>query len=110
MNGADWVVLEEQVFVITQFYQWTQAEGVIAQNPFDEYNFDRPFLTSTQIRPRQQTLSVNMHEREVDRLFAINQISEQLNNSVDVQSALDNTLRTLLKGNCSGQNGLIQER
>lgn len=97
MNGADWVVLEEQVFVLKQFYQWMQAEGIIAQNPFDEYNFDQPFLTSTQIRPRQQTLPVNMHEREVDRLFAINQISEQLNSSIDVQSALDNTLRTLLK-------------
>jgi serine phosphatase RsbU (regulator of sigma subunit) len=97
MNGVEWAVLEEQVFVLKQFYQWAQAEGIIAQNPFDEYNFDQPFLTSTQIRPRLQTLPANMHEREVDRLVAINQISEQLNSSVDAQSALDNTLRTLLK-------------
>jgi serine phosphatase RsbU (regulator of sigma subunit) len=97
MNGADWATIEEQIFILKQFYQWAKAEGVITQNPFDEYNFDRPFLTGAQISPRQQTLPTNMHEREMDRLFAINEISEQLNSSVDIQSALENTLRTLLK-------------
>jgi serine phosphatase RsbU (regulator of sigma subunit) len=97
MNGANWAALEEQIAALKQFYQWAQTEGMIAQNPFDDYNFDQPFLTSTQIRQRPQTLPSNMRKREVDRLLALSQISEQLNSSVNIKSALDNTLRTLLK-------------
>jgi serine phosphatase RsbU (regulator of sigma subunit) len=47
--------------------------------------------------PRQQTVSNDPNEREVERLRALSQIAEQLNTSVDIQSALDSTLRTLLK-------------
>jgi serine phosphatase RsbU (regulator of sigma subunit) len=96
-NGADPAVLEEHAAALKRFYHWTQTEGGIAQNPFDNYNFDHPFLTSEQINPRQQTLPDDLKEREVDRLRALSQISEQLNSSVDIHSALDNTLRTLLK-------------
>ncbi len=97
MNGADWEALEEQIAALKLFYRWAQTQEVIAQNPFDDYDFEHPFLTGTQIHPRQQTLPGDMRKREVDRLFALSQISEQLNSSVDIQSALDNTLRTLLK-------------
>jgi serine phosphatase RsbU (regulator of sigma subunit) len=96
-HGADRAVLEEHAAALKRFYQWAQTEGVIAQNPFDNYNFDHPFLTSEQIDRRQQTLPDDLKEREVERLRALSQISDQLNSSVDVQSALDNTLRTLLK-------------
>ena len=96
-NGAYRAVLEEHAAALKRFYHWAQTEGVLAQNPFDNFNFDHPFLTSEQIDPRQQTLPDNLHEREVDRLRALSQISEQLNSSVDIQSALHNTLRTLLK-------------
>jgi serine phosphatase RsbU (regulator of sigma subunit) len=97
MNGADLPALEEQVRALEQFYQWAQTEGVINDNPFNDYNFDPHFLASTQIHERQQALPGNMDKREVDRLSALSQISEQLNSSVDIQSALDNTLKTLLK-------------
>jgi serine phosphatase RsbU (regulator of sigma subunit) len=96
-NGADLDVLEEHTAALKRFYQWAQTEGVIVQNPFDDYNFNHPFLTNEQIHQRQQTLPHNLHEREVERLLALSQISEQLNSSVDIQSALDSTLRTLLK-------------
>jgi serine phosphatase RsbU (regulator of sigma subunit) len=96
-NGADRAVLEEQAAALKRFYHWAQTEGVLAQNPFDNFNFDHPFLTSEQIDPRRQTLPDDLKEREVDRLRALSQISEQLNSSVDIQSALHNTLRTLLK-------------
>ena len=55
-NGADRAALEEQVAALKQFYQWAQTEGVIAHNPFDDYDFAHPFLTSVQIDARQQTL------------------------------------------------------
>jgi len=96
-KGVDQAALEEHVAALKRFYQWAQTEGVIAQNPFDDYNFDTPLLTSEQIHERQQTLPNDLRKREVDRLLALSQISEQLNSSVDIQSALDSTLRTLLK-------------
>jgi hypothetical protein len=96
-DGANWAALEEQVTVLKRFYHWAQTKGVIAHNPFDEYNFAHPLLTSAQINQRQQTLPIDRNEREVERLRALSQIAEQLNSSVDIQSALDSTLRTLLK-------------
>ena len=57
MNGADWAALEEQVAALKRFYHWAQTKGVITHNPFDEYNFTHPFLTSAQINERQQTLA-----------------------------------------------------
>jgi len=96
-DGANWAALEEQVTVLKQFYRWAQTKGVITHNPFDEHNFAHPLLTSAQINQRQQTLPIDRNEREVERLRALSQIAEQLNSSVDIQSALDSTLRTLLK-------------
>jgi serine phosphatase RsbU (regulator of sigma subunit) len=96
-KGADPAALEEHLAALKRFYQWAQTEGVIADNPFDDYDFDRPFLTSEKIQQRQQTLPENLHQREVERLLALGQILEVLNNSVDIRSALDSTLRTLLK-------------
>jgi serine phosphatase RsbU (regulator of sigma subunit) len=96
-NGADLSELEEHTSALKRFYQWSQTKGAITQNPFDEYNFLHPFLTNELIEPRPQILPDNPHERELERLRAINQIVEQLISSVDIQSALESTLRTLLK-------------
>jgi serine phosphatase RsbU (regulator of sigma subunit) len=96
-DGADRPVLEERVAALKRFYGWAQTEGDIAHNPFDDYNFDDPLFTSEQIQPRQRTLPDNLHEREVERLRAHSQIAEVLNSSVDIQTALDSTLRTLLQ-------------
>jgi serine phosphatase RsbU (regulator of sigma subunit) len=96
-RGTDRAALEEQVAFLNEFYQWAQTNGVISNNPFDEYNFAPPFLMSALAEPRQQTVSDDPNEREAERLRALSQIAEQLNSSVDIQSALDSTLRTLLK-------------
>jgi len=96
-KGADLAALEEHVAALKRFYQWAHTQGVIAHNPFDDYDFDRPFLTSEKIEERQQTLAENLHEREVHRLLALGQIAEVLNRSVDIRSALDSTLRTLVE-------------
>ncbi|MGC1374946.1 MAG: ATP-binding protein [Anaerolineales bacterium] len=95
-QGVDRAALKERVAALERFYRWAQTEGRIAYNPFDDYDFDIPLLTSEQIHVRQQTQSDNLRRREVDRLLALNQIVEALNNSVDIQGALDSTLKTLL--------------
>jgi serine phosphatase RsbU (regulator of sigma subunit) len=97
MNGVDRAALEEQVAALKRFYHWAQTTGIITDNPFDEYNFTHSLLTSEQIHERQQTLPNDLRRREVDRLLALNQIAEVLNNSVNIQSALDNTLKILLE-------------
>ena len=96
-QGADQAALKKQVAALKRFYKWAQTEGIITHNPFDEYSFLHPFLTSEQIHERQQTLPDDPAEREVERLGALGQIAEVLNSSVDTQSALDSTLRILLK-------------
>jgi serine phosphatase RsbU (regulator of sigma subunit) len=96
-TGADRTALEGQVAALKQFYHWAQTKGVITHSPFDDYDFAHPFLTSVQIDARQQTMPDDLRERELERLRALSQITEQLNSSVDIQSALDSTLRTLLE-------------
>lgn len=96
-EGAGLELLKERVDALKRFYQWAQTEEICPDNPFDDFDFLQPFLASQQVRQRQQTLPNNLNTHEVERLLALSQILEQLNRSVDIQSALDNTLKTLLK-------------
>jgi serine phosphatase RsbU (regulator of sigma subunit) len=96
-NGADRATLDGHVAALKQFYHWAHTTGVITDNPFDEYNFAHPVVTSVSIDPRPQTVPADPNEREVERLRALSQITEVLNSSVDIRSALDSTLRTVLK-------------
>ena len=96
-QGGDRAALEEHVAALKRFYRWAQTEGVISDDPFVEYDFLDRFLTSELLKPRQQTLPNDPNERELERLRGLSQIVEQLISSVDVQTALDSTLSTLLK-------------
>jgi serine phosphatase RsbU (regulator of sigma subunit) len=96
-KGANWTALEQQVAALKRFYHWAQTEGVIPHSPFDEYNFLHPFLSSEQVEPRRQALPSDTNERELERLRGLYQIAEQLISYVDIQTALDGTLRTLLE-------------
>jgi serine phosphatase RsbU (regulator of sigma subunit) len=96
-NGAARAALEEQVAALKRFYHWAHTTGIITHNPFDEYNFAHPFLTNAQSDPRPQIVPDDPNEREVERLRALNQIAAVLNSAVDIRSALDSTLRTVLK-------------
>ncbi len=97
LNGANLTLLEEHTAVLKDFYSWLKSEGSIPHNPFTENQFLRPFLTSDQIKPRLQDLAADPKDRELERLRALSQIVEQLISSLDIQSALDSTLTTLLK-------------
>jgi two-component system, NarL family, sensor kinase len=97
IDGGDREALGRRMLALQRFYAWAQAEGLITENPFDEYNFDRPLLTRDQIRRRPDVLGGDAAEREVGRLRALNHLAEQLNRSADIQSALDVTLETLLE-------------
>jgi serine phosphatase RsbU (regulator of sigma subunit) len=96
-EGADRAALEAKRASLKQFYQWAKAEGIIFHTPFEDFNFDRPFLTRDEIRRREDTIARDSHERELLRLRGLNQLAAHLNRSADVQTALDGTLEILLK-------------
>jgi two-component system NarL family sensor kinase len=97
VGGARREALEKITDVLRRFYAWAEEAALIDSNPFDDFNFDRPFLSRDQIRRRQDNLSTDPQEREIARLRALNRLAEQLNRSTDVQSALDVALQTLVE-------------
>jgi len=97
VQGADHTLLRDKTAVLKQFYAWAQAEGLISSSPFEQFNFDRPFLRRDQIRRRKSVLHADPQARELLHLRALNRLVEQLNRSVDVQTALDTTLTTLVE-------------
>ncbi|MFH1186217.1 MAG: GAF domain-containing SpoIIE family protein phosphatase [Chloroflexota bacterium] len=97
INGINLVALKDKIAALERFYEWAKAERIITRSPFEDYNFDLSFPAAEQVHPQEPTLPNNLHQSEVERLRALSQISERLNSAVDIQSALDGTLETLLK-------------
>jgi len=96
VQGVDSTSLRRQTDALKQFYGWALAQGLIAYSPFDKFSFDRPFLSRDQIRRRESALDAQPQQRELLHLRALNQLAGQLNRSIDVQTALDATLTTLV--------------
>lgn len=96
LGGAGRTTLKKHLAALRHFYAWAETTGVIESSPFDEYDFDRPFLTRDQIRRRQDAAPrAQPHEREIARLRALNRLAEHLNRTTDLQSTLNITLETL---------------
>ena len=56
-QGTKRTALRQQVAALRDFYSYLHSQGEIAKNPFTEFDFDRPFLTRSQIRRRPDTVS-----------------------------------------------------
>ena len=97
VQGADHTLLHDQTAALKQFYAWAKAEDLISSSPFEQWNFERPFLSRDQIRRRESALDADPQERELRHLRALNRLAGQLNRSVDVQTTLDTTLTTLVE-------------
>lgn len=95
-DGATRAELKEQAAALRQFYAWANSTGVIARSPFDHYDVDQPLLAGLQDGKRPQPPVGDLQKREIERLVGLAQIAEALNKSVDIQEAIDNTLRVLL--------------
>jgi two-component system NarL family sensor kinase len=89
--------LEKKVAALKQFYAWALSKRYLEISPFDEFNFDRPFLTRDQIRRRHDTLGTDPTQRELNRLRALNRLAEQLSRATDLRTALDVALQTLVE-------------
>lgn len=95
--GAEIVNVEEHAEAIHQFYSWAQRSGLIARNPFDEYTLIQAPLIETGSSLKPFHLPQDPEQSELESLRALDQITEELIRAVDIQSAMDTTLKTLLK-------------
>ena len=97
IQGIDAQSLQHVTRALEAFYTWAKKSDFIESNPFEEYNFDRPYLSRDQIRRRKSALDPDHDAHELAHLRGLNQLAEALNRAVDVQSALDATLHTLVE-------------
>ncbi len=97
LRGLSRRALRRRVHSLQRFYAWLRQEGYIGEDPFAEFDFDRPFLTREQIRRRQDAFQGDPQEQEIARLQALNQLISRVNQAPDVQSALDVALQTLVE-------------
>ncbi len=88
--------LERKASSLKRFYEWAHKAGLIPQSPFERFNFDQPVLTPEQVRVRRDVY-VNGQDREIARLQALNRLIAHLNHSVDVKTAFDTSLKTLVE-------------
>jgi two-component system NarL family sensor kinase len=95
--GTPRKTLAATVAALKRFYAWAAARGLIESDPFEDWNFDRPFIPREHIRRRHDTLGADPAQRELNRLRALNQLAEQLNRATDLQTALDVALQTLVQ-------------
>jgi serine phosphatase RsbU (regulator of sigma subunit) len=88
--------LASKIASLRKFYNWAAKESLIEENPFDEFDFNRPFLSRTQIRRRQDIFTGKPQDKEIAYLRVLNSLGEAINKSADVQSALNEALKTLV--------------
>jgi serine phosphatase RsbU (regulator of sigma subunit) len=97
IQGVEPAVLSKRTDALKQFYGWALSAGLIDYSPFDEFNFNRPYLSRDQIRRRSSVLDADPQERELLHLRGLNRLTAQLNRSPDVRGALEITLTTLVE-------------
>jgi serine phosphatase RsbU (regulator of sigma subunit) len=82
---------------LRRFYKWAARVSLIEENPFDEFDFDRPFLSRAQIRRRRDIFTGEPQDKEIAYLRVLNRLGEAINKSADVQTALNESLKTLVE-------------
>src|SRR5216684_5307982 len=97
LSGASRSTLERTIASLKRFYDWTQANHLIAKSPFDGFDFNRPLLSREQIKRREVTRFANPTDREIAHLRALNRLSEHLNRCADVRTLLARVVETLVE-------------
>jgi phosphoserine phosphatase RsbU/P len=97
LSGVSRSSLQRTIASLKRFYDWAQANHLIAKSPFDSFDFSRPLLSREQIRRREAARFANPTDREIAHLRALNHLAEQLNRSVDVRTVLATVVETLVQ-------------
>lgn len=80
---------------LRRFYHWALDERLVKHDPFAGDEFERPLLDRNEIHRRKQIAPEDAQRREITHLRALHELTQQLNQSVDVRSALETALETL---------------
>ena len=80
---------------LRRFYKWAKEKGLIDYDPFVSEEFDRPILAPDEIRRRKKIAPGEVQKREITHLRALHELTQQLNHSDNVRSALETALETL---------------
>jgi len=97
IHGATDATLDRLSSSLRYFYTWLKTNNLIAENPFEKFDLERPFLTPEQIRVRHEAFPGQPDKREVAGLRALNRLAAVTNQASDVQSMLNDSLETLLE-------------
>ncbi len=97
VRGADRATLKRVSGALRRFYAWLVTERLTSSSPFDEYNFDRPYISRAQIRRRESALGATPEARELALLRALSHLAEALNRTPDVAATLNIAMQTLLE-------------
>lgn len=97
LSGASRSILERTIASLKRFYDWAQANHLIAKSPFDGFDFNRPLLSREQIRRREETRFANPTDREIAHLRALNHLAGHLNRSADIRTLLATVVETLVQ-------------
>jgi sigma-B regulation protein RsbU (phosphoserine phosphatase) len=95
-RGTPRPAMQRTLEALRRLYAWAVQAGHIESSPFDEFNFDRPWLSRDLIRRREQAQG-DPRERELQRLRALNRLAEALHRAPDVQATLEAALTTLVE-------------
>lgn len=95
LNGNNRQTLRHKITALQQFYAWAKTCDLVKHNLFDNFDFQRPFLTPEEIQTRRQTHSEDPQQREIDRLQALNELAQQLNSASDIQTVLNTAIHTI---------------
>ena len=87
--------VQQKLDALKRFYAWATSSGLLMQDPFVAYDFQRPLLTATEIQNRRQTHAEDPRQQELERLRAFNELAQALNRVVDIQTVLETAIHTI---------------
>jgi serine phosphatase RsbU (regulator of sigma subunit) len=97
LGGSSRSILQRTIASLKCFYDWAQANHLIAQSPFGRFPFNRPLLSREQVRRREEARFANPMDREIARLRALNHVAEHVNRSADIRTLLETVVETLVR-------------
>jgi len=97
LNLAGQSILQRTIASLKHFYDWVKSNALIADSPFDSFDFNRPLLSREQVRRREERRFADQNHPKIAHLQALNHLAEHLNRSVDMRGLIDTVVETLVQ-------------
>jgi hypothetical protein len=97
INGTNTKELDQKRDALKRFYEWAKQQDLLVESPAEWFNFKRPVLGPEHIRKRTIQSDSSARERELTQLEALKYLAESLNRAADINTALEATLKVLIK-------------